>query len=254
MPNTALTLRVSPEETARFGVVCGRADHAGVDDLDEIMTFCRRERIQLLTLRCDVRSVAMAQLVEHAGFRLMDTLVYTALDLPRFSEASPAAAIRISMASPEDAHEIGVLSHAAFADYVSHYHADPLLPKALVADAYREWAERLCRRSGGEQPVLVARDALGITGFAALSPTTETDVDCELCAVIPRAQGQGIFRALIGASVGWARDRGIARLTYSTQIQNAVVLRALTTMGFRYVRAVHTFHKWLQPDGSQPST
>jgi hypothetical protein len=74
--DAALSLRLSPEETARFGVLCARADNADAARLGEIMAFCTREGVQLLTLRCDVRAIATVHRLEQLGFRLMDTLVH----------------------------------------------------------------------------------------------------------------------------------------------------------------------------------
>ena len=137
---------------------------------------------------------------------------------------------------------------SAFADYVSHYHADPRLSPTATAEAYGEWAEQLCRTSGEDQPCLVAYDASGLVGFAALRAGRPDQADCELCAVAGRARRRGIFRAMMAASGQWAAERRYAKLTYSTQIQNIVALRAATSLGFRYERACYTFHKWFEPD------
>jgi GNAT superfamily N-acetyltransferase len=142
----------------------------------------------------------------------------------------------------------GALSRSAFADHVGHYHADPRLSPTATAEGYGEWAERLCRTSDEDQPCFLAHDASGLVGFAALRTSRSDQVDCELCAVAGKARRHGVFRALMAASGGWAAARRYAKLTYPTQIQNNVALRAVTSLGFRYERACYTFHKWFEPD------
>ena len=152
------------------------------------MAFCARENVQLLALRCDVRASATVHRLVQLGFRLMDTLVHTALELAHPVVVPSTESVRTSVARPQDAGEVGALSRSAFADYVSHYHADPRLSPTATAEAYGEWAEQLCRTSGEDQPCLVAYDASGLVGFAALRAGRPDQADCELCAVAGRAR------------------------------------------------------------------
>lgn len=239
-----MVLAINAEETARFGVRCARATNVGREGFAAAMAFCERERVHLLTLRCDVGDIAVAHLAEQAGFLLMDTLVYTSLDLPAPPTAPPAADLRIEIAGLDHVDDVGALSQAAFAAHTGHYHTDPRLPKAQATAALRDWSEKRCRAANTSSPFLIATDAAGLVAFAGLVASGTVEIDCELCAVAPRAQGRGIFRSMIAASARWAAEHGYKRLIYSTHIQNTPALRGVTAMGFRYERACHTFHKW----------
>lgn len=67
---------------------------------------------------------------------------------------------------------------------------------------------------------------VGIAHFLVHASTTSLDV-CYLQDLFTAsdARGQGVGRALIGAVADWARDRGCARLYWSTQDSNAAARR-----------------------------
>jgi hypothetical protein len=123
VPTATLGLRLSPEETARFGVRCARVDDVAIEQFDELLALSRREEVQLLIFRCDARSIATAQRAEREGFQLMDTLAHAVLDVAQQVAIPSPLAVRISIADPAERGAVASLSRAAFAGHVGHYHA-----------------------------------------------------------------------------------------------------------------------------------
>lgn len=246
---SSFAVRDCPKETRRFGVKVARADHVTQDVLPAVLEYCKREDVELMMMRCDVRDLAVVHAASGAGFKMMDTIVYTAARPALVVNIAPPCQIPLRSAVRRDSIAVAQLARQAFTDYVSHYHADPRL-RHHASDIYEEWAGRLCEEQCDDSPVIIAEEGGVLAGFAALrSRGSKHEADCELVAVAPSMAGRGVFKGLLSASAEWACKHGIARLTYSTQIQNTQVLRTITRYGFFFENAKHTFHKWVDEDG-----
>lgn len=66
--------------------------------------------------------------------------------------------------------------------------------------------------------------------------------------VHPRAQGQGIGRALVEAALAWAEANGVERIELYTLASNVRAQRLYESVGFRLAWRREAFHR--RPDGS----
>jgi ribosomal protein S18 acetylase RimI-like enzyme len=235
---------LSALDQERFGVVTARASAVGAGSLPAVLAFCWEHHVQFLIARCDAGDLTAAQAIEDAGGRLMDTLVYYTRvlvegDLPGHNCKVPIRPLR-----QDDIAGVGAVASEAFKGYYGHYHADPRLDRVQCDEAYQSWAHRSCVSRDVAEEVLVADDG-AIAGFATLRMNDPSEGEGVLFGVAPRAQGVGIYKALMVEGMRWAKASGAERMVVSTQITNLAVQKVWSRLGFEPSSAQYTFHAWL---------
>src|SRR5688572_3752441 len=127
--------RKSDVDSKRFGVRVFRADVADEREAEALVAFSRGDGADLVIARAPVEQHAAIATLERAGFFLCDTLV-------RWSASTESFAVTegVRDATAADAPAIRAIALASFRDYPSHYHADPRLDRAAIAEGYAEWA------------------------------------------------------------------------------------------------------------------
>jgi GNAT superfamily N-acetyltransferase len=240
-------ISLSAIDHERFGIVTARDGLVTPETLATDLGFCGAHGVRLFIARCRTEELAVAQGLEEAGGRLMDTLVYYARvlvkgDLPENRCKIPIRPVRAG----EDS-AVRAVARDAFQGYSGHYHADPRLDRQKSDEAYQSWAQRSClsREVAGE--VLVADDGQ-VAGFATLRMNDPDEGEGVLFAVAPRAQGSGVYRGFMVEGVRWCRSQGAKRMIVSTQITNLAVQRVWTRLGFEPAYSCYTFHLWF-PSG-----
>ncbi|NOT30849.1 MAG: GNAT family N-acetyltransferase, partial [Planctomycetes bacterium] len=172
-----------------------------------------------------------------------DSLVYWRHDLAaRARVERPAFPLRLARLGDE--HAIERAAREAFADYVSHYHADPRLERARCDATYADWARRACLASSPDAPMVLGEHEGEPAGFAALRLNGPDEGEGVLYGVAPRARGRGLYLALMFASLEWCRERGTRRMIISTQLTNWVPQQNWARLGFEPYEAHYTFHLW----------
>jgi GNAT superfamily N-acetyltransferase len=240
-----MQLRFEPSEIARFGHRMARlrieADESATGP--EILDMCQAARIDMLTLRIPTHRLRLAQDLEAHGFRLMDCLVYynvSTIDTP----AAEPRGFAIREVDVVDAQDVRDVARACFADYYSHYHADPRLDRDKVADGFVDWAGRSCTDRGVATTVFLPIVSDRIAGFATMRRNSETEGEGVLFGVHPDFAGLGIYGVLIDRGKQWCRENGMTQMVVSTQIDNLRVQRSWTNRGFRLFQSYFTFHRW----------
>ncbi|MFO0677986.1 MAG: hypothetical protein U0169_15730 [Polyangiaceae bacterium] len=102
--------------------------------------------------------IGTAQALESAGGRLMDTLVHYERVLGPDVMLAHGCEVPIRPFRPSDEDAVERLARESFRGYAGHYHADPQLDPARVAEIYPSWAVRSCRSREVADEVLVADD------------------------------------------------------------------------------------------------
>jgi len=186
--------------------------------------------------------------------------VYAARDLAPLPRAG-AAGVVVREATAGD-----IALAARLADEEVRFHArapiwHAYLGRDTAAAARREIAGLV---EGAESAVFLAsRDGreVGVTAVspAAAGPLFTPDRCAYLgqTAVLAEARGQGTGAALVGAALGWARERGYAHATLHFSVANALSRSFWTGLGFRPVlwhmlRLVDERAAWARPPGAQP--
>ena len=237
-------IALSDIDQKRFGFRVARAERLEAASVAEALAFCRREGVRLLIARTPCDELGAAHSLERAGAALMDSLVHYAWNDDLGPLPDDSCPIPIRDAVPEDLDAVVAVAREAFGDYASHYHADPRLDRARVAEIYPSWAARSCSEAGVADRVLVADDGGG-AGFATLRQRP-AEVEGVLFAVAERARGVGVYRAFLVQTLRFARSVSARRVLVSTQISNLAVQRAWVRLGFLPVEALYTFHLWLE--------
>ena len=240
-----MPIALDAQESDRFGVVCARVIDP-LAPLDQIDAAAREQAVDMLSLRLETHHITRVAALEDSGFRLMDTLVYydTALASDLNLPSQPDGET-IRFAVPDDAEAIGAVAQAAFSGFFGHFHADDRLQKSDATAVYVDWTRHLVRNLDAEHPVLVSERAGRPVGFLTLRRNSPEELEIVLNAVHPDDQGTGIYGSLIDAALRHAIEVGAARMIVSTQINNIAVQRAWGKRGFRMLRSLYTFHKWL---------
>lgn len=235
---------ISEIDQERFGVRTARAPAVTEDCLPQVLRFCHQNNVDLLIARCSVADLRTARLCEDLGFRIMDTLLYYAKRLRECDLPGEETSAEVRPMRTEEKDLIEGIARTAFADYPSHYYADPRLDRERCLEVYPSWAVRCSEMHDDNHQVLVALTRSQIAGFGALRMNSGEEAEGILFAVAPDFRGQGVFRELMVHSMRWGLRRGATRMLYSTQLQNERVHRPLAQMGFSIQRGAYTFHKW----------
>ncbi|MBM3492285.1 MAG: GNAT family N-acetyltransferase [Alphaproteobacteria bacterium] len=198
----------------------------------------RRGGVWLASLRLLAERAAGCEdvLAEH-GFRRIETLV----TFERSTAAPPPAVYPVERATREDGHEAIAIARSAFR--YDRYHADPLVPNAAADRLKGAWVANSL--AGRAEAVLVARWDGRVAGFVTLMQTAEAGV-IDLVATAPAAQGRGIGRALVAASLAFVAGRR-PRLRVATQADNVASQRLYRGCGFAEVARQATYH-WVNPE------
>jgi GNAT superfamily N-acetyltransferase len=245
MESGAQAVELSPLEEARFGIRTARAPALTVTSLPSVLAFCRAERVRLLIARCRTDDLDAAQALEDAGGRLMDTLVYYARDLRRTPLPSDPRLESIRSVRSADVDALVDIARDAFRGYGGHYHADPRLDRRACDETYVSWIRRSCESREVAADVLVC-DIDGAPGaFATMRMNSPEEGEGVLFGVAPRAQGQGVYRALIAKGLAWCHAKDASRMVVSTQVTNLAVQKVWVRLGFEPGSSYYTFHAWL---------
>lgn len=237
-------IHLSAVDEDRFGIRTARTYVDSENGLRHVLENCRQQEVKLLIARCPSSELRVVQVMEDAGFRLMDTLVYYRRDLKKNPPTEKPAAPFIRPFRESDVENIQTVAAQSFKGYYGHYHADPRLDPAKCDAGYVEWAVRSCTNRAVADEVLVAEADDQILGFATLRMNHATEGEGVLFGVSPAAQGQGVYRAFIIEALHWCVAQGAEQIVVSTQITNIAVQKVWARLGFEMNHSYYTLHKW----------
>jgi ribosomal protein S18 acetylase RimI-like enzyme len=251
VPIEAGAVRLSPLDTARFGIRTARVDDVDERRLPETIEFCQSNSIELLIARCAVDRLATLASLNEAAFSLMDTLVYYERELVDL-DPKPSPDHEIEDLDPDDAAQIEVIARTCFRDYPGHYHADPRLGRDACAEAYADWARTSCGLTEPAGFMLVAGARGRRLGFAAFEKRAGGSAELTLGAVLPEGRGKGLYRRLTIAGMTRLKAHGVRTFRASTHIANWSSQASWIGAGLRPREAYYTFHRWFSSSGVGP--
>jgi hypothetical protein len=230
-------------ETARFGLRVARAE---VDEIDAaaLAQELIDGRVDVAILRVPARPQPGVAALYALGFSPLhaDTLVTYSCDLARY-EPRPLSnpSLDIRPAGRDDVAGIMDLVRVVFAEYPSHYRANPLFPLEALVAGYGEWA--LSHLGAKDKTCWVSCVDGRIAGLACSAFDPRSGV-CRgvLHGVSPAFARQRIYTDLIRYTQSYFRERGLATLEISTQVGNLRVQRVWVREGFTFERVVDTYH------------
>lgn len=239
-----------------FGVPMGRIDLVLGDDdgardaaLRSSLEALRHGGVLHVSARIDAGDLAGTALLEHHGFRLVDSLV-TYIARPNRPAPGPLRGRgRIRPLDGADAPEVVAIAEEAFRGFRGRFHADPHLPRDRAEALYPEWA-RQCVSGRMADTVLVSEGGdgrlLGFLAFRQREPVSTVSGVPVFGAGLGacRPDTPGAYVGLIRAGIAWAHARGgVAEC--QTQNYNHATIRVYEAAGLRFARAEYTLHAWL---------
>jgi hypothetical protein len=235
-------LQPAEAESRRFGLHIARGQ-GELADADALLDDILRLGVDVAIVRLPSTATDAMARIAGCGMAVIhaDTLVYYQC---RLDHCDPPPArnsdLDIAQASASDHAELAVLARLCFADYASHYAANPLLNRRHVADGYMEWAVSHLQQRGN---VWVARRHGTMIGFICCDDRAAEDV-CEIVlnGVNPAHAGGGVYGDLVRHVQRHFASLGRYELKVSTQIINVAVQRAWAREGFALATSMQTFH------------
>jgi GNAT superfamily N-acetyltransferase len=190
-----------------------------------------RETPCFADVRVPVNEIEIANRLQCAGFRLIDT----SIQLER--SVWPVGQSRTSrFAVPEDRAAVQRIAERSFT--FSRFHLDPAIPKSAADRIKRDWAGNFFSGDRGDAMVVsVVNDEVG--GFLQLLHRDDV-LTIDLIAVDARFRGKGLARDMIRFAE--AEIPGVQRLKVGTQAANARSLHTYVADKFQFMNATYIFH------------
>lgn len=226
-------------DSDRFGLRIGRLELGAVGDAEP-------EAVVALFLRSGLDLLVLRYPVAHADWfaRLLspdvdvlhtDTLVYYRKAIEHVTPP-PFAVTRGTAA---DAALVRDLVLEGFADYQSHYRADPLLDEDAALAGYVAWATSFLDGDGRTLMVLRDDDAQPVA-WAGLRLTPPSEI--VLGGVCRHAAGRGVYSSILAGAESIFADLGERECWISTQVHNLPVIRTWASNGYRFEAGFNTVH------------
>ena len=235
---------VSDIDEDRFGIKIAKALRVTLENLPEIMGFCRSNNVIMLIARCSTNDFPALHSMEREGFCLMDTLLYYSVDLKNVPNLVNTGEVSIRNVQSGEEDKVKAIADEAFRGYFGHYHADERLDNAKCDEVYVSWAVYSCISHDFADEVLVAELNGRVVGFATLRINSPDESEGVLFCVDSSAQRMGIYRSFMIQGMRWSVSKGMKSMVVSTQLINTRVQKVWTRLGFEIRDSYYTLHKW----------
>ncbi|MBI5247324.1 MAG: GNAT family N-acetyltransferase [Elusimicrobia bacterium] len=230
-----------PWDTEFFGENIATLHPARLNETlaDHALAKCRKAKIDCLYYRCDCHDPVSVVLAERHGFHFVDIR----MTFSRAIEASKRTPLKGYAIRPARRSDVAQLKKIAAGSYIySRYFFDRRFPDAICAKFYANWIEKSVR--GYSDAVLVAAKGSKVLGYISCSMRAGSKAGIDLVSVAPGAEGAGVGKALVRASLDWADARGAAVMEVVTQGRNYAAQRLYQGSGFKTQKLELWYHKW----------
>ena len=230
--------------TNLFGFNIAKLREEDAKSLDEVQDVCRREQVRLLTCRFKTDNVSLAHDLEKHGFQLMDTVTIYRLHFARAPVVKASTSAIIRPCRESEAEDIAAIARTLYVNHVGHYHNDPRLDRGKSSELYAMMARDSCLGQKVASIMLVAEIEGKVVGFHSHRVVPQKGLEGIVSGVSHLAQGKGIGKALILASIDWGRSQGLEWIEQSPHVNNYAMHKMMVDLGFRLRASYYTFHKW----------
>lgn len=232
-------------DSEMFGIPAGRL-HFLVDSAKEqvvpaalveaVVDDARRSGIRHLTARVDTGDVGTIQVLEAAGFRLVDGLQTFSLDVMDGDEAAERGA-EIRGFQVDDLEAVCAIARSAYV--LDRFHADPALGPGVADRLHETWVRNSCLGQVADYVVVAEKDGV-VAGFVTCKLDREAAAVLGgplgiivLVATAAAARGQGLARAATLGALDWFHEQGAVVVEVGTQLRNIPAGRLYESCGFR---------------------
>jgi GNAT superfamily N-acetyltransferase len=227
-------------DSAFFGVPIGKAEAEIPSDVDATEAWAAHEGMRCVFLQIRAERPDVVQAAERHGFFLTGIRVtferLVALDVP----AAPHHSAVVRTARSADIEVLEQIAARSHRD--TRFYADPNFSRASCDRLYASWIKR--SYEGWAEQVLTAEHDGRLAGYITLHCRAEGLGVIGLVGVAESARRLGVGRAMVGAALGWFRERDLKRASVVTQAQNTGALRLYHQAGFSVSDVDLWMHKW----------
>jgi ribosomal protein S18 acetylase RimI-like enzyme len=202
--------------------------------LPEMIDEWQLSDIWLTSCRISANQKSDAKVLEHFGFRLIETLVTFCRPLqPHLPQTTP-----VTIAKPTDVEPCVRIGEVAFS--FDRYHADPLIDDQGADRLKSAWVKNSL--TGRADAALVVQTDGETCGFVlCLKDRTEAIID--LIAVAPEMHGRGHGKALVAGVLAHYAGTALT-VRVATQADNAASIALYESCGFQESSRSLTYH-WI---------
>ena len=216
--------------------------------------WARERKYEFMLCKTYTDDVVNMHALEHAGFLLVDTLLYYFVDFRRnlWSSIPKQIAedgVTIRLAKPEDEAELVQMMHLSFQHHMGRYHSDPNINSDQATKVYEQWV--LSSLAGYADFFVLAEINKRIVGLSIWKKPSDLEQQLpvkighySIGAVHPDFYGRKLFTLLSYEGMRLIKDN-VDGIQMPTHINNYPVQRGIIKLGGRLVDAQHSFHKWL---------
>ena len=228
-----------------FGFPVASVDAAGMSDaeLGEVLAWTRREGIAVAYVTTSPSCAIAANLVLEFGGQLVDKKATFSRELDPAQHITSASDLMIEdypVKPPEES--LQALAEAAGA--FSRFRVDTRFGVENWRRLYHAWVANSTRRTIADA-VLIARTAEGrLAGFITFRCEGESG-SIGLIAVAEEARGLGFGRRLLKAAERRCAQRGVRRLSVTTQFHNDPACGLYRSANYTLSSLVYVYHFWL---------
>jgi dTDP-4-amino-4,6-dideoxy-D-galactose acyltransferase len=241
--NPTLSVQHLPWDSQFFGFPIAQAIARTRDDVAAADAWSHEQQIHCMYLLVAGASFETAAAAGCHAYTLRGIRVKCTRSDADDPAATAPVSPRIRAATGNDVDRLEAI--AATSHDGTRFYSDPGFSRQDCVRLYKTWIRRSCE--GWADGVLVADEGTGATGYVTLHVRADGHCgDIGLLAVGVQARSAGVGLALVQAAVTWFHDRGVNRVTVTTQGDNPAALRTYQRAGFFISDVDLWFHKWFQ--------
>lgn len=222
-----------------FGFKVAKITHIESKEyIEELVNDLTKNKIRYATYRVLANNIPIIQKLQRNNFILVDGLI--SLETNPFELKIEPPVIHIREAKKDDLPSLKRMTQGLY--LLSRIYNDTLISKAKADEFFAKWIENSILGDAADL-VLVWEEREKILGYITLQKKGQIP----LIGVSKHAQGRGIGKKLIKASLNKFKEWDIKKVIIETQISNIPALRLDQDCGFKVVNSYFTF-RWAKND------
>ncbi|QNG28906.1 GNAT family N-acetyltransferase [Synechococcus sp. LTW-R] len=191
------------------------------------------------TARVKIGSQEAITFLQSCEFIFIETIIEPFVQTKTF-DGEYDWSTRIRPAEIEDIQHLKEMAFEAFS--LERYHSDNRYDSRLASKRYSDWIEKAVLERGEQVVDVVIQEGLQVGFF--ISKFNENGEECMwlLNCIAPSHQGKGIGKRAWTAMIYKLKQEGVKTIKTSVTATNTRVLGLYSTLQFRYLAPLATFH------------
>lgn len=235
-------------DTNFFGIKVARLCDEAEARIKDAFDICIKENVRLLICRTSTDNIGYVHELERHGFELMDTVTRYRLYLNAAQLPLKLCPAIIRPCRSAEVDNLAAIATEVYVNHIGHFHQDPKLDRNKATAMYAEMARNSYLEKKADDIVLVARLENAVVGFHSHKVVPGNGIAGIISGVSPDAQGKGIGKALIVATIEWGKSQGLEWIEEYPHINHPSMHKIMSDLGFRLQSSSYTLHKWFNKE------